>query len=84
MIYIVYILYSKTINRYYVGYTGDDIEERLRKHNTNHKGYTGKTDDWEIMYTESYTSKTEAMQRELKIKKRKSRKYIEELIRSAG
>jgi len=33
------------INGYYVGYTCDDLKERLRKHNTNHKGYTGRAND---------------------------------------
>ena len=54
MAFYVYILYSKNIDRYYVGRTGDSLKERLRKHNTNHKGYTGKTHDWNIVYTEAY------------------------------
>ena len=39
--YHVYILYSKLLNRYYIGST-ENIESRLRKHNTNHKGFTGR------------------------------------------
>ena len=75
-----YILFSKSIDRYYVGYTCNELEERLRKHNTNHKGYTGKSNDWEIVYSENYKSKTEAYSREREIKSKKSRKYIEHLI----
>ena len=41
----VYILYSETKNKYYVGYTRDSITERIRKHNSNHKGFTGETGD---------------------------------------
>jgi putative endonuclease len=52
--YTCYILFSKTINKFYVGYTGDDIEERLRRHNANHDGFTGKADDWELKYSESF------------------------------
>ncbi|MDX1270388.1 GIY-YIG nuclease family protein [Bizionia paragorgiae] len=33
--YLTYILYSDTLDRYYIGYTGDLLIERLRKHNTN-------------------------------------------------
>jgi len=35
--YIVYILCSINKDRYYIGFTGDEIQERLRKHNSNHK-----------------------------------------------
>lgn len=47
MSYIVYILYSTLKDKYYIGYTSNEIEERIRKHNTNHKGFTGGAGDWE-------------------------------------
>ncbi|MEH6538047.1 MAG: GIY-YIG nuclease family protein [Psychroserpens sp.] len=77
---LTYILFSKSINHYYVGYTCSDLQERLRKHNTNHKGFTGRANDWQIVYTESFESKTEAYGREREIKSKKSRDYIEWLI----
>ncbi len=78
----VYILYSKNIDRYYIGYTSDILTERLRRHNSNHKGFTGKIGDWEIIYTEDYTLKEDATKREREIKNWKSRKKIELLISS--
>lgn len=60
MKFILYILYSNALDKYYVGFTGDNIEERLRKHNTNHKGFTGGKGDWVIKYTELYLTKEEA------------------------
>ncbi len=80
MKYLVYILFSTRRNKYYIGYTGDDIQERLRKHNSNHKGFTGGSADWKIVYTESFDTVVEAVSRELQIKKWKSRRKIEELI----
>ena len=80
MDYFTYILYSKHIDKFYVGYTGLSLVERLNKHNTNHKGYTGKTNDWEVIYFEKFTSKSEAYEREREIKSKKSRRYIEKLI----
>jgi putative endonuclease len=80
MQYTVYILFSSSKNKYYIGFTGDDITERLRKHNTNHKGFTGKAPDWGLMYQEKYPTKNEAIKRELQIKNWKSRKLIEKLI----
>ena len=82
MTFNVYILYSPKINKYYIGYTGDLLEERLRKHNTNHKGFTGKANDWKIVYTETFNSKSEAYARERQIKSWKDRKRLEQLIGS--
>jgi putative endonuclease len=83
ILFYTYILYSTTRNKYYVGYTGDDLQERLRKHNSNHKGFTGKVGDWKIVHTEVYNSKSEAFAREREIKSWKSKARIEILIRSA-
>ena len=78
--YTVYILYSASLDKYYVGFTSD-LEERIRKHNTNHKGFTGRSNgDWKLRWKEIYSSKSEAMFRERQIKNWKSRKLIEKLI----
>ncbi|MEO5642000.1 MAG: GIY-YIG nuclease family protein [Bacteroidia bacterium] len=77
----IYILFSKKLNKYYVGYTSDDLEERLRKHNSNHSGFTGGFGDWEIKHFESFETKEEALIREKQIKGWKSRKLIEKLIK---
>ncbi|SFT75946.1 putative endonuclease [Lishizhenia tianjinensis] len=78
--YKVYILYSNTLNKFYIGYTGDNIQTRLKKHNSNHKGFTGKVNDWFVKYTEDYKTKEEALAREKQIKSWKSRKMILQLI----
>jgi len=54
MYYTLYILFSKSGDSYYIGYTGDHLKERLRKHLTNHKGYTARAKDWIVIYTEKY------------------------------
>jgi putative endonuclease len=76
----VYILYSSIRNSYYIGHTGDDLQERLRKHNSDHKGFTGKVGDWIVVYSETYAIKAAAYQREREIQAWKSRKKIERLI----
>ena len=80
MIYTTYILFSKIKNNYYIGYTGDDLNERIRKHNSNHKGFTGGIGDWILVYSETFNTAQESHQRELQIKKWKSRKMIEKLV----
>ena len=49
MPYSVYILYSDILNKFYIGYTVDNLRERLRKHNSNHSGFTGKIGDWKVL-----------------------------------
>ncbi|TBR19365.1 MAG: GIY-YIG nuclease family protein [Chitinophagaceae bacterium] len=77
-----YILYSGAKNSYYIGFTGGLLLERLRKHNTHHKGFTGSVGDWEVKYTGVYQAKEEATRRERQVKKWKSRKLVEKLIGS--
>ena len=78
--YIVYVLFSSLKDSYYIGYTGDELSERVRKHNTNHRGFTGKTGDWTVVYQESFDNKQAAINREKMVKGWKSRKLIEKLI----
>jgi len=79
MNYYLYILYSFTADRFYIGHT-QNLKDRLRRHNSNHKGFTGKFKDWKIVYEEEYSLKELAYAREREIKKWKSRKKIKELI----
>jgi putative endonuclease len=80
--YFVYILFSPKTNKFYIGST-DNLEGRLRHHNA---GLTPSTKPgapfWEIKYTESLADRTSALKRELEIKNKKRRKYIEWLISS--
>jgi putative endonuclease len=76
-----YILFSSNRNQYYIGHTGDRIEERLLKHNSNHKGFTGYTADWKVVYTELYKTKEEAYKRERDVKAWKSRIKIDALVK---
>jgi putative endonuclease len=77
---IVYILYSEQGRRYYIGHSTEPIEERLRKHKSNHSGFTARFDDWKVVHVESHSSKSEASFRERQLKGWKSRKRIEQLI----
>jgi len=84
MTYHFYILHSTTLNRYYIGHTSQ-LAERLRKHNSHHKGFTGKADDWLVVYDEIYETKVEAYAREREVKAWKNSKLLEALIqRSKG
>jgi putative endonuclease len=79
MNYSVYILYSQSKDKYYVGYT-QNPRERLIKHNAGATLSTRAGIPWIMVYKEEYADKTAAIIRENTIKKMKSRKYIEKLI----
>jgi putative endonuclease len=79
MDFVVYILFSETKNRFYIGFTSN-LEERLVRHNQKSKGFTGNVNDWKVVYIENYQSKELAHKRELQIKSWKSRIKIQELI----
>ena len=79
MDHITYILYSKLLDRYYIGFTSD-MTTRLLRHNQKSKGFTGKVNDWEVVYKEYFFNKEDAYLRERELKSWKNRKKLEELI----
>ncbi|NTW33624.1 MAG: GIY-YIG nuclease family protein [Bacteroidetes bacterium] len=72
----LYILYSPILNKYYVGST-NNINRRLYEHNIGHSIYTRKGIPWELKGKKAFSILEEARTEERRIKKCKSRKYIE-------
>lgn len=60
----LYILYSKKIDKYYVGVSDNPIA-RLEKHNeTRNNGWTKRGQPWEIIKTFQFEPKTLALKAE--------------------
>jgi putative endonuclease len=81
MNYSCYILFSNSFNRFYIGYTSD-IEERIKLHNSGYFGgrsYTKKVSDWTLYLLIPCETISKAVHIESRIKKMKSRKFIENL-----
>ena len=72
---------SAETNKTYVGYT-NNIENRLKKHNTNMGAKSTKGYKWLLIYSKKFKSKSEAMSFEYKLKKDKSlrKKILEDSI----
>ena len=68
MVFYTYIIFSISLNRFYIGSTAD-IEERIVRHNQKSKGFTGNKSDWKLVYSESFKTREEAIEREFQIKK---------------
>ncbi len=76
---MVYIIQSKRDASYYVGYSADP-HLRLQRHNEGWSKSTKSKTPWQLVYTETYKSKTDAITRERQIKSWKSHKEIDKLI----
>ena len=72
----VYILYSETILRYYVGQTAN-IESRLLRHNNGYVKSTKRGLPWKLIYKIEVNSRSEALILEGKIKKRGAKRYLD-------
>ena len=77
-----YIIFSKKLNRFYIGVCHDDLEERIKKHNEHSYGlnkFTAKADDWELFLKIDCIDFKQAVKIEKHIKSMKSSRYIKNL-----
>jgi putative endonuclease len=77
--YVVYIIFSESIDRYYIGQT-NNLENRLYRHLNSGSKSTKKAKDWLLVYKEIYLDRSTAIKRELEIKSKKSTTFIKQLI----
>ena len=79
MRFYTYILYSKKLNKFYIGST-DDVNKRLAEHNRGKTTFTRTWFPWELVYKETFETRSDAFKHERYIKAQKSSKYIRGLI----
>ncbi|HVO72819.1 MAG TPA: GIY-YIG nuclease family protein [Ignavibacteriaceae bacterium] len=77
--YFVYILYSVSFNRTYVGQT-NNLSDRLTKHNSGRVRSTKAYRPWILIHSEPFLSRAEAMKKEKWYKLNIGRKKIRELL----
>ncbi len=78
--FYVYILQSLKDFSFYIGQC-EDLDFRLSKHADGQSKYTSSKLPLRLVYFEAYPTRAEAIKREKAIKNKKSRKYIEWLIK---
>ncbi|MBN1819665.1 MAG: GIY-YIG nuclease family protein [Prolixibacteraceae bacterium] len=78
--YVGYILRSEKDGSYYIGYTSD-LEQRVEYHNTGKSRYTSRKMPWKVVYTEEFTTKSDAIKRERFLKKQRNHSFYEQLIK---
>jgi len=79
-VHFVYILYSPSLDRFYVGETADPAQ-RLKHHLAGHQRYTRRATDWIQVFLMSTSSREAALEIERAIKNSKSRKTLLRYIR---
>ena len=76
--YVVYILFSPTLNKYYVGSTLH-LSIRLEEHNRGKSPFTKIGMPWNLIHHIECENHSEAVQLENKIKKRGIKRYLEDV-----
>ncbi|MEI7750058.1 MAG: GIY-YIG nuclease family protein [Candidatus Moraniibacteriota bacterium] len=77
--YHCYVLRSLGKGRYYIG-SCENIAIRLKQHNNGAVKSTKVFAPWELMASESFSTRSEATARERQLKSWKSRSKVEEYI----
>ncbi len=83
----VYVLINREINKRYIGHT-NDLQRRLDEHkglSENTKRFTGKsTGKWELIHSEQFSTRSEAMKREKWLKSGIGRQFLDSSIGRAS
>ena len=80
--FFVYVLRSLKNKKRYIGSTALKLQERLKQHNHGANWFTKRNGPFELIYQESYTTKTEARKREIFLKSGVGRKYLDETLKN--
>lgn len=75
-----YILQSTKSGKYYIG-SSENFENRFKLHNSGVVKSTKNSVPWKLVFIQNFQLLSDAKKRENEIKKWKSRKAIERLIR---
>ena len=79
MSFSVYILWSRSLGKYYIGQTSDLVDQLLQ-HNGGQSPDTKSGIPWKLMYHEDFRNFDDAATRAEKIRSMKNKSSIEALI----
>ena len=75
MEYFVYILYSESIQKFYIGQT-NDIDQRMKRHNYGLEKFTSKGVPWHLVWHTTKDNRSEAIVLERKLKNLSQKRLI--------
>ena len=77
--YFLYVLRSRTSGKHYAGFTSCP-EQRLGQHNLGITPSTRNRGPWDLIYQESFPTRSEAMRRERFLKSGQGREELKRLL----
>jgi putative endonuclease len=80
LMYYTYILYSETLKKCYTGQT-EDLNRRIEEHNTGMTAFMKRGIPWTIFYSQKFSTRSEALILEKKIKKRGAKRFLEDNVK---
>ena len=78
--FYTYILYSSKCDRYYIGYSSNPQQRLEERHNKGFVTATRNCRPYELKKVKGFEKEEEARKEESRLKRMKSRKYLEKLI----
>jgi len=81
--FTTYIIFSPSINKYYIGHC-EDFSVRISQHNTGRNKSTKAGAPWELVYSSRFDTRSRAMALEKKIKNRGAKRFLDDLKKQVG
>ena len=81
--YVVYVLKSIKDNFHYIGHS-HDLEKRLKTHNKKKVRSTKGHAPFKIIYTETFSTRSEAFKREMYLKQIEGNIWLKQYLREKG
>lgn len=78
--FVVYVLYSASYDKIYIGFTSDLINRFKGHQQLSNKGFTIKFRPWVVIHVEVFETKKAAMSREKQLKTASGRDFIRKNI----
>ena len=83
LLFSTYVLRSLTSGKFYIGQT-ENLANRLWAHNAGLSPYTRNRGPWEMLYSEEFETRSEAMRREKFLKSGEGHKFLYEKFGKKG
>ncbi len=78
--YSVYVLKSLKSSKRYVGVTSQEVNQKVKEHNQGATLWTRSNKPFELVYSEHFENKSDALKREKFFKTGDGRKVLDNLI----
>jgi len=79
--FYVYVIHSIKFNKYYTGFT-QNIEQRLKEHNSGETKSTKAYKPWELIFIEECNTRSEARKKEKCYKSGAGREKLKDLLKN--